>query len=138
MWRSQGKALRMVASSNGAPSRSCMSARCTMAASIVATRAGCLGGLHRLAVDNAGGRARLAPLQLPRLHHQSMVDASPGAIVPPTVEAVLNRSEWRKLPWQHPLMAAALCDIEDRIQHVAHRGLPLAVLVRMVAEAAAQ
>src|SRR6476661_6283477 len=91
---------------------------------IVATRAGCLGGLHRLAVDNAGGRARLAPLQLPRLHHQSMVDAAPGAIVPPTVEVVLNRGEWRKLPWQHPPMAAALCDIEDRIHHVAHRGLP--------------
>ena len=43
-------------------------------------------GLHALAVDHTRCRASLLALQLPRLHHQMMVDASPNPQCPPLVE----------------------------------------------------
>src|SRR5512132_3564310 len=105
-WRSHGKALRIELRSEGAPSRSWISAAWTTAPTsspLVSVRM-CrlrpliflpaskprgptrLGGFDRLAIDHPGRRARLAPSHLARLHQQVMVDQFPPSIVPPLVE----------------------------------------------------
>jgi len=60
-------------------------------ARVIAARAAALGGLDRLAVDDAGGRTGLAALGFARRHDQRMVDALPGAVLPPGIEIVLHR-----------------------------------------------
>ena len=93
---------------------------------IIAARPGRLRRLHRLAVDDPGRRARLAPFRFARSHHQRVVDARPRSIVAPAIEIVLHRRERRELLGQHPPPTTALGDVEDCIHHMAHRGFPRA------------
>ena len=121
----------------GAPSRSCTLGRMgdgeqqqaerighdvalaslDLLASVVAANPSTLGGFDALAVDHAGRRTGFAAFQFPRAHHQQMVDALPQKTVAPRVKIALDRGNRRKVLRQHPPLATARRDVEDRIHH---------------------
>src|ERR1035437_3777994 len=72
----------------------------------IAARTASLGGLDRLAVDHAGGRACLAACRFAYLHQQHMVDDPPCSIVAPSIEIPLHRRERREIRRQHAPLAA--------------------------------
>src|SRR5262249_56505007 len=133
----EGSASRTEASSIGAPSRSWISAVCTIAATstpivsvrmatlhllagIVAAGPAGFGCLGRLAVDDASRWARLATIGLARLRRQGIVDGFPQLGVAPWIEVALHRRERRKVLRQHPPLAASLRDVEDGVHHRTH------------------
>ena len=86
-------------------------------AGVVAARPAGFRRFHRLAVDHARRRARLAPGRLARRHQQVLVDPLPGAVVPPAVEPALHRRARREIPRQHPPLAAGRQHVEQRVHH---------------------
>jgi hypothetical protein len=92
----------------------------------IATRPSGFRGLHRLAVDDARGRAGLAPGRLAHRHQQYVVDRFPGSVVAPAVEVPLHRCEGRELLGQHAPLATTLGDVEDRVDRRAQAGSALA------------
>src|SRR5512133_2772208 len=85
-----------------------------------------LGGLDRLAVDDPGRRAGFAPCDFPGLQQKLKIDPLEEAGISPFIEIPLHRRERRKVFRQHPPLAAAPRDIQDRVQHCAQIGLPRA------------
>ena len=71
--------------------------------------------LHRLAVDDAGGRACFSSRLRARRHDQKVIDAGEHAGARPSVEIALHRRIRRKLFRQLPPLAARGCHIQDRV-----------------------
>src|SRR5215813_15590632 len=69
-------------------------------------RAAAFGCRYALAVDDAGGRHRIAPSLPTRLGDQRQTDPLPGAIVAPAVKVSLHCRVRRKLSWQGAPRAA--------------------------------
>lgn len=71
-------------------------------ARVEATRSAAFAGSHRLNVDRAGRRARLAARLLARRHDPGMIDPRPGPVMRPSVEILLygrtGRTPLRQLP----------------------------------------
>lgn len=87
-------------------------------ARVVASRPAAFLGFHALAVDHAGARARLAPLHLPRAHHEQMVDRRKQAHIPPRIEVTLHCPHRRKVLRQRPPLAAGRRYVKDRVHHL--------------------
>ena len=77
------------------------------------------GGLNGLAVDDAGGRACLPTLLLPRRHDEGIVNGPKHTHVAPGVEIVLHRGEGWKVLREHAPLAPRRSHVEDRIHHLA-------------------
>src|ERR1035437_3861078 len=65
-----------------------------------------LGGLDRLAVDQAGRRAVLSALAFTVEHLRYVVDRGPGRPIEPVIELPLSRAIWWKILRQPPPLAA--------------------------------
>src|ERR1700676_1282027 len=89
-------------------------------ASIIATGAATLRRFHGLAVNDACGRARFAPLVLARRDDERVVDRQPRPITRPRGEIPLNRRVGRKLFWKLPPLATRRSNVEQRIHQIAH------------------
>src|SRR5262249_1166975 len=79
-------------------------------------------GGDRLAVDAAGAGGRLALLLAADLLPQRVVDLLQGAVVPPLVEVAPDGALGREVLGQVAPLAAGPHDVEDGVEHVAHRG----------------
>src|SRR5215469_9869816 len=84
---------------------------------IVTLRSTALGGLDRLAVNDPGRRAGFAPSDLPGFEQKLKINPLEEAGISPFIEIPLHCREGRKVFWQHPPLAAAPRDIQDRVQH---------------------
>src|SRR6516164_670335 len=82
-----------------------------------------LGGLHRLAVNDAGRWTRFTPIRLPHRHQQQVIDRLPQPAITPSIEITLNRAVRRKLLRQHAPLATRLGDIEDAVDHLPQQSL---------------
>jgi len=82
-----------------------------------------LGGLDRLAIDDACRGARLAVGRFARLQQQLEIDPLHHAAVPPSVEIMLHRRIGRKLARQLPSLAAGSHHIEQCIDNTTHFSL---------------
>jgi hypothetical protein len=91
-------------------------------AGVEAARAAAFRGLHRLAVDDAGVRARFSSRLLARRHDQDVIDARKQAGARPSVEIALHRRVGRKLLRQLPPLAACRRHIQDRVHDRAQIG----------------
>ena len=79
-----------------------------------------LGGFDALPVDHSGRWRGLASLDFAQVHHQNGVDRLEQSGVAPSVEIPPHRRNRREAVGQHPPRAAARCNLEQRIQHLAH------------------
>src|SRR5262249_17385732 len=79
-------------------------------------------GGDRLAVDAAGAGGRLALLLAADLLAQHVVNLLQGAVVPPLVEVAPDGALGREVLGQVAPLAAGPHDVEDGVEHVAHRG----------------
>src|SRR4051794_38169971 len=127
----------MAAMTSGAPSRSCTSAGCTSAATkrpvgsvrmwrlglFIFFAASGLGGLDRLAVDDARRGAGLPSGHFARLQQQLEIDPIQHAGVAPSIEIMLHRRIRRELAGQLAPLAAGPHHIEQRIDNTAHLSL---------------
>src|SRR6185312_2878576 len=80
-------------------------------------------GFHALAVDNPSRWSRFASLPFTHSPHQRIVDRAPKAGTTPLVEVILNRRTRRKVLRQRSPLAAARCNVEDRVQDRAQTDL---------------
>lgn len=88
-------------------------------ARVEAPGAATFGGLHGLAVDDAGRRTCLPSLLLPGRHDEGVVDGAQDADVAPGVEMVLHRGEGREVLRQHPPLATRRSHVEVRVHNLA-------------------
>ena len=75
-------------------------------------------GLHRLAVDDAGGRAGRASIGLARRHQKMVIDARPQAVIAPSSEIAVHGAMGRKALGQQPPWGTAAKDVEDGVDHL--------------------
>ncbi len=94
-------------------------------ARVVAARPARLGGLHRLAVDDACAGFGPAACRDPHPCHQHRVDGIEQAVVAHPVEMILHRREGREVLGQLRPLATGRCDILDhKMRPVCLRGRP--------------
>lgn len=86
-------------------------------ACIKAMRAAAFRRLHRLAVDDAGGRAGLAAGALARIHHRRMVDAHEQSVARPFIEITLHGRIGRKILRQLTPLTVRRHHVQDRVHH---------------------
>src|SRR5207248_9131785 len=80
-------------------------------------------GFHSLAVDDAGGGTKLAPLPLAHLGNQGVTDQTPQSRSTPLVEVISNGRTRRKILWQRAPLTSRARDVEDRIYDDTQIGL---------------
>src|SRR5207302_2392410 len=80
-------------------------------------------GFHSLAVDDAGGGTKLAPLPLAHLGNQGVIDQTPQSRSTPLVEVISNGRTRRKILWQRAPLTSRARDVEDRIYDDTQIGL---------------
>ena len=88
-------------------------------ARVKATNAAAFGGLHALAADDAGGRARLPAFPFARGHDEFVVDGVQQSFVPPAPEVFLHRRKRREILRQEPPRAARRGHVKQRVHHFA-------------------
>src|ERR1700730_6198696 len=74
------------------------------------------GRLDRLAINDTGRGARLAPRGLACLHQQLKIDPLKQPTVPPILEIALHRRERREILRQQPPLAARPKHLQDCVQ----------------------
>jgi len=77
------------------------------------------GRFHRLAVNDAGGRAWLSSNLFTRGHHQHVVDDFPAPVARPLIEVALRRRVGRELLRQLSPLASCRSNVEHRVDDVA-------------------
>src|SRR5205814_1758355 len=90
---------------------------------VKSTRAATLRGVDSLAVDDAGGGTKLAPLPLAHLGNQCVIDQTPQSRSTPLVEVISNGRTRRKILWQRAPLTSRARDVEDRIYDDTQIGL---------------
>src|SRR5213080_3472403 len=90
---------------------------------VKSTRAATFRGFHSLAVDDAGGGTKLAPLPLAHLGNQGVIDQTPQSRSTPLVEVISNGRTRRKILWQRAPLTSRARDVEDRIYDDTQIGL---------------
>src|SRR5437868_3810917 len=78
---------------------------------VKSTRAATFRGFHSLAVDDAGGGTKLAPLPLAHLGNQGVIDQTPQSRSTPLVEVISNRSNIERSNTAENPLAARATDI---------------------------
>src|SRR5947199_5914558 len=78
---------------------------------------------HSLAVDDAGGGTKLAPLPLAHLGNQGFIDQTPQSRSTPLVKVISNGRTRRKILWQRAPLTSRARDVEDRIYDDTQIGL---------------
>lgn len=91
--------------------------------SIKAPGATAFGGPDRLAVDDAGARAGLAPLGLAGRHDQQAIDGLLRSVIAPSIEVALHRRARRELLRKQTQRATCPQHVEDRVHHLAQISL---------------
>src|SRR5438105_1060848 len=90
---------------------------------VKSTRAATFRGFHSLAVDDAGGGTKLAPLPLAHLGNQGVIDQTPQSRSTPLVEVISNGRTRRKILWQRAPLTSRARDVEDHIYDDTQIGL---------------
>ena len=88
-------------------------------ARIITARTATFRRLHRLAVDDTCGRARLPTLVLASHDDERVVDRYPRPITRPRVKIPLHSRVRRKLFWKLPPLATRRSNVEQRIHYLA-------------------
>src|ERR1700734_562601 len=79
--------------------------------------------LRRLAVDDAGGRARRAPGALARCHHQHVVDGHKRSAARPLIKITLDGRPRREIPRQLPPLTTGRGHVQHRVHNRAQIAL---------------
>src|SRR5207253_5614597 len=90
---------------------------------VKSTRAATFRGFHSLAVADAGGGTKLAPLPLAHLGNPGIIDQKPQSRSTPLVEVISNGRTRRKILWQRAPLTSRARDVEDRIYDDSQSGL---------------
>lgn len=77
-----------------------------------------VGRLHRLAVDEAAGRARFSSASFPVDHQRDVVDRPEQKLADEAAEPPVNGLPPRKVMWQHPPPAPGSAEVSDGVENL--------------------
>ena len=90
---------------------------------IKAARTAAFRGLHALAVNDTGRWRELTSHRRTAASHQDAIDATPGAIIAPTIKVTLNSRARRKVLRQCSPLTPRRQNVQDCVHHRSQVGL---------------